>query len=49
MKKYSLLLSGWWQRLLVAGVALAIVWGVYAWAVQSPNPAPASHHIEMKS
>ncbi len=30
--RYSLLLSGVWQRLLLAACALALIWGVYFWA-----------------
>lgn len=31
--KSSLLLTGLVQRLLLAAVLLAVIWGVYAWAV----------------
>lgn len=31
--KSSLLLTGLAQRLLLAAVLLAVIWGVYAWAV----------------
>ena len=31
--KSSLLLTGLAQRLLLATVLLAVIWGVYAWAV----------------
>ena len=31
--KSSLLLTGLAQRLLLAAMLLAVIWGVYAWAV----------------
>lgn len=30
--KFSLLLSGLWQRLLLAAGVIALLWGVYFWA-----------------
>lgn len=37
IQNYSLLLSGLVQRLLLAGVALFFLWGVYAWAAHEPE------------
>lgn len=48
-KNYSLLLSGLGQRLLLAAVMLAIVWGVHAWAVHKPTePTSSSSQVEAK-
>ncbi|WP_418604917.1 hypothetical protein ACNR0F_10630 [Kingella kingae] len=35
--RFSLLLTGLTQRLLLATIVLIALWSVYAWAVASPN------------
>lgn len=48
LKNYSLLLAGLMQRLLIAAVALAILWGVYAWAIEAPHFITSSSQVEVE-